>query len=82
MIWRLGRSVIYFLYGLDVEVWPKSGVPHHPLALFIHLGGAIGSYKANASMSCMHINNDHAIRTWDTATRQNEFITYCLTSGG
>ena len=29
MICRLGRTAIFF-YGLDVEIWPKSGVPHHP----------------------------------------------------
>ena len=36
------RTAIYFFYGLDVEIRPKSGVPHHPPELFIHLGGAIG----------------------------------------
>ena len=35
MVWRLGRYAIYFVYGLDVEIWPKSGVPHHPPELFI-----------------------------------------------
>ena len=42
-IWRLGRCAIYFFYGLGVEIWQKSGVPHHPPELFIHLGGAIGN---------------------------------------
>ena len=37
------RTAIYFFYGLDVEIRPKSGVPHHPPELFIHLGGAIGN---------------------------------------
>ena len=36
-----------FFHGLDVEIWPKSGVPHHPPELFIHLGGAIGSTTLN-----------------------------------
>ena len=36
------RTAIYLFYGLDAEIRPKSGVPHHPPELFIHLGGAIG----------------------------------------
>ena len=40
---RKMRTAIYFFYGLDVEIRPKSGVPHHPPELFIHLGGAIGT---------------------------------------
>ena len=39
---RTMRTAIYFFYGLDAEIRPKSGVPHHPPELFIHLGGAIG----------------------------------------
>ena len=30
------RYAIFFFHGLDVEIWPKSGVPHHPPELFIH----------------------------------------------
>ena len=39
---RKMRTAIYFFYGLDVEIRPKSGDPHNPPELFIHLGGAIG----------------------------------------
>ena len=38
-----GDMPFIFSYGLDVVIWPKSGVPHHPPELYIHLGGAIGS---------------------------------------
>ena len=44
---RKMRTAIYFFYGLVVEIRPKSGVPHHPPELFIHLGGAIGMYTLN-----------------------------------
>ena len=36
------RTVIYFFYGLDVEIRPKMDPPE----LFIHLGGAIGICKS------------------------------------
>ena len=31
----------HFLCGLDVEIWPKSGVPHQPPELLIHLDGVL-----------------------------------------
>ena len=39
------RTAIYLFYGLVVEIRPKSGVPHYPPELFIHLGGAIGTKR-------------------------------------
>ena len=47
MIWRLGRTAIYFFYGLDVEIRPKwtlpGSAPTHPSCLSTR-GGAIGRF--------------------------------------
>ena len=41
------RTAIYFFYGLDVEIRPKMDPPE----LFIHFGGAIGSYLAGSYLA-------------------------------
>ena len=47
---RKMRTAISFFYGLDAEIRPKSGVPHHPPELFIHLGEAIGTWKVGETV--------------------------------
>ena len=59
------RTAIYFFYGLDAEIRPKSGVPHHPPELFIHLGGAIGK---NARSEIGAVSERYAISSRVSST--------------